>query len=101
MPEDVRIPRRTLKEIDEVEGDLSVDEGVVRASKPGGGIRVSGYTECRDDCTFESSLVTSELRGRDGDILVEGDLSVQDSIKIKRGRLEVSGNLTSHCVRKY
>ena len=95
MPEDVRVPRRIMKEIDEVEGDLSVDGGVVRASKPGGIIRVSGYTDCRDDCTFESSLATFELRGRDGDILVEGDLSVQDSVKIRRGRLEVSGDLTS------
>ena len=95
MPEDVRVPRRTQKEIDEVDGNLSVDEGVVRSSKPGGSIRVSGYTDCRDDCTFETSLATSEFRGRDGDILVEGNLSVQDSIKIKRGRLEVSGDLTS------
>jgi len=95
LPEDVVVPRRTTKDISEVEGNLIVDDAVVRAEQPGETIKVSGATECRDDCVFESGLTTSELRGRDGDILVDGDLTVENLIKIKRGELEVRGNLTS------
>ena len=95
MPEDVTVPRRTTREVGRVEGNLLVEDATIKAEEPGGVIQVSGITECRDDCYFESSLTTSELRGRGGDIVVEGELNAEDSIKIKRGRLKVRGNLTT------
>jgi len=35
------------------------------------------------------------VRGRYGDLVVQGDLSVEKSIKIYEGSLEVEGNLTA------
>ncbi len=95
MPEEVRVPRGAHKHIDEVDGDLIVYGATVRAETPGGVIKVHGVTECKDDCRFESSLETTELRGSSGDILVEGDLKATRMVKLKRGRLEVEGNLVS------
>ena len=93
MTAGIRVPRRTLKELDRVEGDLIVDSGTVRAIKPGFMVKVTGVTDCNDDCIFESSLSTTELRGKGGDVTVEGDLEVEKSIKINRGSLEVFRNL--------
>ncbi len=95
MTEDVVIPRRGRMELDSIEGNLVMDKGSVSATQPGGTIRVSGATECKDDCIFESSLATSELTGRNGDIVVKGDLNVENSIKIRRGRLFVEGSMTA------
>ena len=75
MP-DVVVPRRTMKKVSEVEGNLIVHDATVQAEESGGVVRVAGVTECRDDCIFGSSLMTSELRGRDGDIIVEGTIDV-------------------------
>jgi cytoskeletal protein CcmA (bactofilin family) len=95
VPEEVRVPRGTHKHIDEVDGDLIVNDATVSAETPGGVIKVHGVTECRDDCRFESSLETTELRGSSGDILVQGDLTATRLVKLKRGRLEVDGNLVT------
>ena len=59
MTEDVVIPRRGRMELDSIEGNLIMDKGTVSTAQPGGTIRVSGATECKDDCLFESSLSTS------------------------------------------
>ncbi len=95
MTEDVVIPRRGRMELDSIEGNLIMDKGTVSAAQLGGIIHVSGATECKDDCLFESSLTTSELTGRNGNIVVKGDLNVENSIKIRRGRLFVEGSLTA------
>jgi cytoskeletal protein CcmA (bactofilin family) len=95
VPEEVRVPRGAHKQIDEVDGDLIVYDATVRASTPGGVIIVHGVTECNDDCIFESSLETTELRGSSGDILVKGDLKATRLVKLKSGRLEVDGNLVT------
>ena len=85
MTEDVVIPRRGRMELDSIEGNLVMDKGSVSAAQPGGTIHVSGATECKDDCLFECSLATSELTGRNGDIVVKGNLHVENSIKIRSG----------------
>lgn len=95
MPEDVVVPRRTTKEVRKVEGNLIIDDATVKSEQPGEVIQVSGITDCREDCYIEAGLTTSELRGRGGDVVVDGDLNAENSIKIKRGRLEVRGNLTT------
>jgi hypothetical protein len=45
-------------ELDSIEGNLIMDKGTVSTAQTGGTIRVSGATECKDDCLFESSLST-------------------------------------------
>jgi cytoskeletal protein CcmA (bactofilin family) len=95
VPEEIRVPRGAHKNFGEVDGDLIVNDATVRADPPGGVIKVSGVTECKDNCRFESSLETTELRGSSGDILVEGDLIASRLVRLKRGRLDVDGNLVS------
>ncbi|MGD2200687.1 MAG: hypothetical protein PVJ38_03515 [Candidatus Bathyarchaeota archaeon] len=93
MPEDIKVTRRTSKEINRVDGDLYIDDATVKAGRPGGVIEVSGMTEYRNDCFIESGLETDRLRGSGGDIVVDGDLTAKNSIRIRHGELEVRGDL--------
>jgi cytoskeletal protein CcmA (bactofilin family) len=96
VSEDVVVHRGVKRELGQVDGNLVLHDTKVRSSEPRRVIRVTGITDCSGDCSFESSLATSELRGKGGDITVDGDLNVDGNIRIMRGELEVIGDLTSN-----
>ena len=58
-------------------------------------VEVSGIVQFEGAVTFNCSLSADSVRGRYGDLVVQGDLSVEKSIKIYEGSLEVEGNLTA------
>ena len=95
MSEDVVVPKRAIKEINSVNGNLIVNEATVKASNLEKMIAVSGDTRCHGDCTFEGNLKTYFLYVDDGDLEIKGNLIVERKIRVKKGRLKVDGNLIS------
>ncbi|MBM3292293.1 hypothetical protein FJY84_06405, partial [Candidatus Bathyarchaeota archaeon] len=72
---------RITKNIESVEGDLLVENGVVDAVK--GSINVNGITKCDGDCTFHGSLTTVSLDSKAGTVTVTGDLLSSKNVHVK------------------
>lgn len=95
MSEDVVVPKRAIKEIDSVNGNLIVNEATIKPSNLEKMITVSGDTRCHGDCTIEGTLKTYYLFVDGGDLEVKGNLHVERKIRVKKGRLRVDGNVIS------
>jgi len=94
MQKVVSVPQNSTATLGSVEGDLHVGEGsTIKAEEGLERITVSGFVRCEGDCSFECGLTAESLDGRDGNILIRGDLSVSASIRIREGELHVAGNL--------
>jgi cytoskeletal protein CcmA (bactofilin family) len=91
----VIIVKRTTKSLTRVDGDLEIENATVTSNSPDNTVHVKGSTLCYNDCTFDCNLRTSDLEGRGKKILVEGNLIVEHSVKIRRGELYVRGNMST------
>ena len=78
-----------------VEGDLYLSDGACVRAGDSEKVEVRGTVQYVGDCTFKCSLSAGLIRGRRGDLTVDGDLSVERSIRIHDGGLEVSGDLSA------
>jgi len=59
-------------------------------------ITIAGAIHCEGDCTFDCSVSALSLRGRDGEIIVNGDLLINKSVRVTAdGSLRVEGNLSA------
>ena len=99
MSGDVVVPRRTVKSIGTVEGDLIIERATVQAIQPP--IIVKGAVRCRGDCRIEDSIIAHSLKNPDGDVDVHGDLQVENLVDIHGGNLNVRGNLSAKSVEAY
>ena len=86
---------RETKSLTRVDGDLRIEDATVKSDSPDNTVHVEGSTLCYDDCTFNCNLRTRSLEGRRGKIFVEGDLTVEHSVKIRMGELYVRGNMST------
>jgi cytoskeletal protein CcmA (bactofilin family) len=92
----IRIPPNSTVEIDRIEGDLHVAENSTVKAKDKRFITIAGAIHCEGDCTFDCSVSALSLRGRDGEIIVNGDLLINKSVRVTAdGSLRVEGNLSA------
>ncbi|HDO41394.1 MAG TPA: hypothetical protein ENH03_00640, partial [Candidatus Bathyarchaeota archaeon] len=90
----IRVPQGSTVSLDKVEGDLHVSKNATVKAKDSQ-IMVSGAIRCEGDCTFDCSVSALSLRGRNCEIAVTGDLSIERSIIVDDGSLNVDGSLTA------
>jgi len=89
----VKVPANSIAELNEVEGDLHIDENaVIGAGDPAKGIVVSGKIRCKN-CLFNCNVFALSLRGEGGEITVDGSLMVENLVKVIDGSLSVRGEL--------
>jgi len=94
MPEDRKVSSRSTVTLGFIDGDLSVGSGAtIKGEGVPPKVNISGKIECHGDCTFECSVSTQRFEGEHGAVVVQGDLSVNSDVEIRRGRLDVGGVL--------
>jgi len=94
----VNVNSGSVESLDRVDGDLVLAEGARVKARDGRRVEVGGSIQFEGNCVFECSLAANSVRGEDGELVVEGDLSVVKTIRIQEGSLEVGGNLTAETI---
>ena len=90
---DVLVPRGASRTLGMVEGDLRVEDAIVKTDSSDSMVHVKGSTICVGDCSFNCGLRTKLLEIRDGELVVEGDLEVERVARARTGALLVRGSL--------
>jgi predicted acyltransferase (DUF342 family) len=97
--EKMRIGPRTTVEIDAIEENLFVGRHSTIKAKTGETIFVKGDVEFEGDCNVLSSLHANNFNLKnEGRIRVNGNLTVEKSIRFEDGELVVSGRLEAEDV---
>ena len=91
----VSVPRGSTVTLGFIDGDLHVGgDSTIKAEEGLRSTTVSGIVRCEGECFFNCGLIAESLDGHDGDITVEGDLSV-NKVRVRKGGLHVIGNLSA------
>ncbi len=89
------VPSKSTITLGFVEGDLIIGRGTtIRGEGVPPKLSVSGTVQCGEDCTFECDLLAENLEG-EGDVLIHGELEIKGHVKIRDGRLNVTGRMTA------
>ena len=91
----ISVSRGSTEVLDKVDGDLYVAEGATVRAKDSRKVEVSGAVQFEGDCAFACSLSTNSVKGRGGDMSVEGDLSVERTVRIRDGGLDIGGSFSA------
>jgi cytoskeletal protein CcmA (bactofilin family) len=95
MPKATTVPARSTVALDVVEGDLQIGErAIVKGTGTPPKVKVLGIVNCQGHCVFECNLQAEGLEA-ENDVIVKGNLEIENSIKVEDGFLEVDGNITA------
>lgn len=95
MNNKISVPPRSTETLDIVNGDLLMGRNaIVKGTGTPPKLKVSGTVRCEGGNILECDLSTENLEAEEN-VIIHGNLEVEDTVEVENGRLEVYGKMTA------